>query len=70
MKDIREVSDEELRRPGPGSLVDERAAEELGITIDEMVQINDVWSKYAAEVAREGIRRRNELASAKRTVVN
>lgn len=71
MEDIQRVSDEDLNRPGPYSLTDYRAAEELGITVDRMVEINDVWSKHAGENARERMRRRKErLANKNRTVVD
>ena len=70
MEDIRNVSDEDLSRPGPYSLTDHRAAEELGIPVDMLVNIMDTWSKYAAENARERMRRRKQrLANAQRTVV-
>jgi len=70
MEDIKRVSDEDLNRPGPGSSTDERAAEELGMTVDELVRIMDTWMKHAGENARERVRRRKErLANAQRTVV-
>jgi len=70
MRDISELSDEELNRPGPGSSSDERAAEELGISMDELVRIMDVWMKHAGENAYERQRRRKRrLANPKRTVV-
>jgi hypothetical protein len=69
MEDIRKVSDEALRRPGPYSLTDYRAAEELGIAVDRMVEIMDTWSRHAGEVARERIRRNKMIASPDRTVV-
>lgn len=71
MDDIRGVSDEDLNRPGPGSLTDERTAEEIGIPMEELVQMMDIWMKHAGENARERMRRRKErLANANRTVVN
>lgn len=70
MEDLREVNYEELVRPGPGSLADERAAEELGLDMWEFVRMMDVWMKHAGEVAREGARRRREkVASPTRTVL-
>ncbi|AXH68821.1 hypothetical protein SEA_COMRADE_120 [Streptomyces phage Comrade] len=70
MEDIRTVSDERLNRPGPGSLTDERAAEALGLDMDELIRIMDVWMEFAGENAKERMRRRNErLANAQRTVV-
>ncbi|AXH49249.1 hypothetical protein HWB76_gp153 [Streptomyces phage Blueeyedbeauty] len=70
MDDIRRVSDEDLNRPGPGSLTDERAAEALGLEMDELIRIMDVWMEFAGEVARERMRRRKErLANKDRTVV-
>ncbi|QOI67507.1 hypothetical protein SEA_BEUFFERT_120 [Streptomyces phage Beuffert] len=70
MEDIKRVSDEDLNRPGPGSLTDERAAEALGLDMNELVRIMDVWMEFAGENARERMRRRKErLANQKRTVV-
>jgi plasmid maintenance system antidote protein VapI len=70
MEDIREVSDEDLKRPGPCGIVDERAAEELGMTVDELAHILRIWEKRAAEVARERVRRgRQRLATERRTVL-
>lgn len=71
MKDIREASDEELNRPGPMSLADERAAEEIGIPMEQLVEMMDIWMKHSGEIARERMRRRQErLANQKRTVLN
>lgn len=71
MIDIKEVSNEDLNRPGPHSLTDERAAEELGLDTDELIRIMDVWMKHASEIAYERQRRRSNgpLASKTRTVV-
>lgn len=70
MEDLVNVSDEELREPGPNSLADKRAAEELGLTVDELVHIMDTWSKHAGDVAREGARRwRQKVANAQRTMI-
>lgn len=60
MEDIKNVSDEDLNRPGPGSLTDERAAEYLGLTVNRLIHIMDTWEKCAGEVARERMRRRKE----------
>lgn len=70
MEDIREVSDERLNHPGPGSIADERAAEALGLEMNELIHIMDVWMEFAGEGARERLRRSKErLANAERTVV-
>lgn len=70
MEDIREVSDERLNHPGPGSVADERAAEALGLEMDELIHIMDVWMEFVSEGARERLRRSKErLANAERTVV-
>jgi len=45
------------------SETDIRAAAELGITPEEMVRINEVWMKHAAEVINE--RRAKRLAEPK-----
>ena len=70
MQNIESLSDEELSRPGPGGIVDERAAEEAGISLEEMVRIQDIWMRHAAEVARERAKRgREKLASPNRVVL-
>lgn len=70
MEDIREVSDERLNHPGPGSVTDERAAEALGLEMDELIRIMDVWMEFAGEAGRERLRRSKErLANTQRTVV-
>lgn len=71
MEDIRRVSDEDLNRPGPGSSTDERAAEEIGIPMEQLIEMMDIWMKHAGENARERMRRRKErLANQSRTVVD
>lgn len=70
MEDLKEVSDEDLKRPGPRSLTDERAAEELCMSVDELVYIMGVWEKHAGQVAKERHRRyREKVANERRTVV-
>lgn len=70
MEDIKNVSNEDLYRPGPGSLTDERAAEKLGLTVDRLIHIMDTWEQCADETARERMRRRKErLANTQRTMV-
>jgi hypothetical protein len=70
MQELESLSDEELNRPGPAGIVDERAAEEAGISVDELVRILDIWQKHAGAVARESSKRwKAKVASANRTVV-
>jgi hypothetical protein len=69
MVDLKEVSDEDLNRPGPFSLTDEIAAEKLGLPVERMLEIMKAWEESAFEVAKERQRRRKFLASPKRTVL-
>lgn len=47
-------------RPGPGSLTDELAAKELGLDMNELIRIMDVWMEINGKVVREVVRRRKE----------
>lgn len=70
MRNIEDYSDEELREPGPAGMVDKRTAEKLGIPLEKVVEILEVWEDTAFEVNKERVRRRpRPVASDSRTVV-
>ena len=70
MDDIANVSDTYLRKEGPAGIIDDRAAEEAGISVEELVRIMDIWQKQAFLVSKERSKRNKvRLANIKRTVV-
>jgi hypothetical protein len=67
---IEEIDGRLVDTPENPSETDRRAAAELGIPVEELVRIMDVWMKHAAIVAKERRDRLNQLASNRRTMVD